>query len=194
MDKHEKTIEMWTDYETWHVCLWMTEDPEGFERWLGRARHLLGTGSTPEEIDAATERFADEIRFAISSGCELERTSLKADLLNVALKKVDWFGIARPYVAAAASKKRRIRFPLGQSVATPGALADIPGDVRVAALARHARMDWGDVDAEARAENELSLREGFRLLSVYHTPTGVEFWIITEADRSATTILLPSEY
>lgn len=52
----------------------------------------------------------------------------------------------------------------------------------------------GDVSAEDRAENELSLREGFRLLSVYQTASGTRFWIITEADRSATTVLLPEEY
>jgi hypothetical protein len=54
--------------------------------------------------------------------------------------------------------------------------------------------DWGELSDEDVQENELSLREGFRLLSAYRTAKGQKIWIITEADRSATTILLPSEY
>jgi hypothetical protein len=54
--------------------------------------------------------------------------------------------------------------------------------------------DWGDVNEQDRQENELSLQKGFRLFSVYHSTQGVKFWIITEANRSATTVLLPQEY
>ena len=61
-------------------------------------------------------------------------------------------------------------------------------------LARHVVGDWGDLDEDDRAENELSIREGFRLLSAYHLRDGTRIWIITEADRSSTTVLLPSEY
>ena len=60
-------------------------------------------------------------------------------------------------------------------------------------LARHLAGDWGDLCEEDKAENELSLKEGFRLLSAYETEIG-KIWIITEADRSVTTILFPSEY
>ena len=85
-------------------------------------------------------------------------------------------------------------FSLGQTVITPAALARLhPGDVYTS-LQRHARRDWGDVCAADREENELSLREGFRLLSVYRDRNGTKFWIITEADRSATTVLLPEDY
>jgi len=58
---------------------------------------------------------------------------------------------------------------------------------------RHMSGDWGDLSAEDKAENELSLREGFRILSAYELE-GQRYWIITEADRSVTTILLPQEY
>lgn len=86
------------------------------------------------------------------------------------------------------------RFPLGQTVITRGALTELhPADVYDCML-RHARGDWGECCAQDAAENELALREGFRLLSVYHDRQGVKFYIITEADRSATTILLPEEY
>ena len=62
------------------------------------------------------------------------------------------------------------------------------------ALARHNRGDWGDVGKEDHAENGLSLQQGFRLFSVYHGANGTKFYIITENDRSLTTVLLPSDY
>ncbi len=86
------------------------------------------------------------------------------------------------------------KFPLGRLVATPNALGSIPNPDIMAALQRHLTGDWGDVDEHDRKENEFSLKEGFRLLSVYRSARGVKFWIITEADRSATTVLLPEDY
>ena len=87
-------------------------------------------------------------------------------------------------------------FDLGQVVGTPGALRalDEAQQGPVEFLARHVTGDWGDVCEEDKAENELSVRQGFRILSAYRLRTGVKIWVITEADRSATTFLLPSEY
>jgi hypothetical protein len=88
-------------------------------------------------------------------------------------------------------------FTLGQVLATPGALAAIgvSGDDLNAYLARHQSGDWGDVDAHDWKENQLSLEQGLRLMSVYALSiTGVRIWVITEADRSSTCILLPEEY
>jgi hypothetical protein len=62
------------------------------------------------------------------------------------------------------------------------------------ALARHVSGDWGDVGEEDRLANEEALRDGTRLLSVYRSATGIRFWIITEADRAQTTVLLPEDY
>jgi hypothetical protein len=86
------------------------------------------------------------------------------------------------------------KFPLGHTLTTPGALASVPADEMQAALFRHHHGDWGDVSEDDRMENERSLRDGARLLSVFHTKTGVKFYIITEHDRSVTTVLLPEEY
>jgi hypothetical protein len=62
-------------------------------------------------------------------------------------------------------------------------------------LHRNQSIDWGDVDAHDRKEYELSLQHGFRLLSIYKLSfTGKRIWIITEADRSSSTVLLPEEY
>ena len=88
-------------------------------------------------------------------------------------------------------------FTLGQVVATPGALAAIgvSGDDLSTFLARHQAGDCGDIDAHDRRENQLSLEQGFRLMSAYTLSiTGAKIWIITEADRSSTCILLPEEY
>ncbi|HTZ59919.1 MAG TPA: hypothetical protein VMB49_17545 [Acidobacteriaceae bacterium] len=88
------------------------------------------------------------------------------------------------------------RFPLGRVVATPGALQALEesGESPGVFLKRHLTGDWGEVDDHDRRENELSVIQGFRLLSAYTLSNGTKLWIITEADRSATTLLLPSEY
>lgn len=90
--------------------------------------------------------------------------------------------------------RERPNFPLGRLVATPGALEALSQDDICRALQRHLSGDWGEVDAEDRAANDQALVEGTRLLSSYKAANGTKFWVITEADRSATTVLLPSEY
>lgn len=85
---------------------------------------------------------------------------------------------------------------MGQIVATPGALAafEQSGDNPADFLRRHQAGDWGELCEADRQENEYSLIHGFRLLSSYPLSSGTKIWILTEADRSATTILLPEEY
>lgn len=89
---------------------------------------------------------------------------------------------------------RQVDFPLGRLLMTPGAQEQVPPSEMMQALRRHARGDWGDLEAEDRATNDRAVKAGERLLSSYKTRSGVKFWIITEADRSATTLLLPDEY
>jgi len=89
---------------------------------------------------------------------------------------------------------RQGSFALGQVVSTPNALNHLtPTDI-LNALKRHAAGDWGDVDEHDRQANEQALREGSRLFSVYHAQNSTTFWIITEADRSSTCVLLPQDY
>jgi hypothetical protein len=89
-----------------------------------------------------------------------------------------------------------IKFPFGQLVSTPGALEAFQRNSAslIDYLMRHLAGDWGDVDAEDWKENEYSLKHGLRLLSAYRLADGTKVWVITEADRSATTFLLPEEY
>ena len=91
------------------------------------------------------------------------------------------------------------KFPMGQVVMTIG-IADVVAQSHDWAkfvadgLKRHAAGDWGDLSEEDKQENDLSLKEGFRLLSAYKDEVLPEIWIITEADRSVTTVLFPDEY
>jgi hypothetical protein len=88
------------------------------------------------------------------------------------------------------------KFSIGQLVATPGALAAVEqsGDNLACFIRRHVQGDWGELCADDVQENEFSLKNGLRLLSAYRLKDGTKIWVITEPDRSATTVLLPEEY
>jgi len=90
--------------------------------------------------------------------------------------------------------KTRQLFPTEKLVATPAVLDAVPRPELLAAFQRHMRGDWGEVCATDRRANDQAVRNSERLLSVYRSEAGVKFWIITEANRSATTILLPKDY
>ena len=87
-------------------------------------------------------------------------------------------------------------FPLGQTYATPGALEALSEAEQEAAefLHRHQSGDWSELCEEDRRENQFSIDKRLRIFSAYHTSKGQKLWVITEADRSVTTLLLPSEY
>lgn len=87
-----------------------------------------------------------------------------------------------------------LRFHPGRLMITRNAKDVLPHMEVNAAIKRHLNGDWGDVCPSDWQLNEDALKHGNRLLSVYHTHDDVKFWIITEADRSATTVLLPSDY
>ena len=93
-----------------------------------------------------------------------------------------------------ASKLPVAVFRLGQLVSTPNALGQLQQPDILTALQRHQAGDWGDVDNDDRQANDQALTDETRLLSVYHTAAGIKFWVITEADRSVTTVLMPEDY
>ena len=88
------------------------------------------------------------------------------------------------------------KFPLGRLLSTPGALRAFTeaGENPADYLSRHVAGDWGDLEAEDKAENEFAIDRHLRIFSAYTLGSSVEIWVITEADRSRTTTLLPSEY
>jgi hypothetical protein len=87
-----------------------------------------------------------------------------------------------------------MKFILGEIVITRAALKSIPAEEIYLGIDRHVCGDWGELSDADRAENEFSLLHGFRLMSVYETKKGVRFYVLTEADRTATTVLLPGDY
>lgn len=90
----------------------------------------------------------------------------------------------------------RILFSPGCIVATPGALEAfrLSGDDPLAYVARHTGGDWGELDGHDQRENELGIQHGCRIFSRYRLSSGTRIWLITEADRSSTCFMLPSEY
>ena len=97
-----------------------------------------------------------------------------------------------PAVEPARSASRTLE--LGQIVATANAASQLPNSAILIALGRHCAGDWGDVCEEDRKANEFAFYNGERILSVYRTGAGLKFWIITEWDRSITTVLMPDDY
>ena len=93
-------------------------------------------------------------------------------------------------------KRQPPLFPLGQIVATPGAFEALAeaGQTPWKLLQRHQTGDWGEAPPEDQQENDFSVQHDLRILSAYTLTTGVKLWLITEWDRSYTTLLLPSEY
>ena len=86
------------------------------------------------------------------------------------------------------------QFPLGEVVVTPGAALGLdPKDVQTS-IARHTRGDWGELEPDERRLNDERLEKGGPLASIYKDSRGIKFYILTESDRSVTTILLPEEY
>lgn len=86
------------------------------------------------------------------------------------------------------------KFVPGKLVATPAVLESVPRNELLSAYSRHLCCDWGDVCPQDKQSNDRAIKNGERLFSAYHSRDGIKFWIITEADRSATTVLLPEDY
>ena len=85
-------------------------------------------------------------------------------------------------------------FRLGRIVTTPNALESLTQDDILLGIQRHQAGDWGDLTDDNRAANDRALAQGARIVSAYNAMNGTRFWLITEADRSRTTILLPEDY
>lgn len=89
---------------------------------------------------------------------------------------------------------KEAKFPLGDLFATPGALKTLTASDMKRGLFWHSQGYWGDVDEPDARENDFSVPRRLRILSAYHAENGTRFWVITEADRASTTVLLPDEY
>jgi hypothetical protein len=226
MSNDTKTYNGGTNYETWCVHLWLSNEEGSYRYWREEAgRHLK------EDREDARGNLAEQLKSELEEASPLEEASLFSDLLNAALSEVDWHEVADAFLedlepdgepdgetedkdqdtdvgeneAASLENFERAKreraespagplFELGRVVSTPGALANLSRENIENALGRHRRGDWGDIGRSDWGENEASLKEGFRLFSVYSSQKGEKFWVITEADRSSTCVLLPGEY
>jgi hypothetical protein len=99
-------------------------------------------------------------------------------------------------MVALGNNSPRQKFPLGQIVATPAALDALAksGGSAHSLFVRHATGDWGDICAADMQANDAAVANGERIFSAYHLRDGTKVWVITESDRSVTTLLLPSDY
>ena len=86
------------------------------------------------------------------------------------------------------------KFKLGRIMVTPNALTSITQEEILVGIQRHQAGDWGDVTPESRVANDHALKAGMRIRSAYLSACGIPFWILTEADRSKSTVLLPQDY
>jgi len=184
--------------------VWPTSDPESLA-----IVHLFGEMDLPlkadlDQVEVQAQEIAEACGYSVSRVGEssLQLTGHDQDEnLTVTYDPVTGMMVnVEPVIEANRPPQRESsptpRFALGQLVATPGALESFQesGQSPLEFIARHVTGDWGDLEEEDRQENEFSVANGFRLLSAYTLSTGQRVWIITEADRSVTTMLLPSEY
>ena len=192
------------NYETWTTYSQLSSNEATYRACLEIAR-----------LESSPYKVAQAIREYVSNANPLaDSASLYADLLNGALGSVDWAEIAEAFepdsdedghdhllrredtdwdAPASLDEQPETQFSLGRTVATPAALAACErAQIEPAALfARHHAGDWGDLESEDLMANEKALKDGGRLLSAYLLSTEQKIWVITEADRSVTTLLLP---
>jgi len=165
------------------IAKWYAEHKR--EAHFGELAPLLMAHLSPEDVD----EFGDYLNSP--EGSREFGKRLRLETWKEA--KVFWTG------PPGAGEKPLQKFPLGQIVVTSGVNELIAENTEFAeftteSLRRHARGDWGDLSPEDKKENEYSLTRRLRLLSAYEKPPLPKIWLITEADRSSTTLLFPSEY
>lgn len=180
--------------EPWDLDYVLHDEPEGFER---EGAAIVSCPCCKERKDKLSGKERAKLRVAAELG-----QLLGDDVDGYAAELEDYFAQRqleeasdRELVAYSDGTVRRApQFALGQLVATRGALAALGHEEMLKALTRHAAGDWGELDAEDWEANERALREGARLFSVYRSAAGQRFYVITEWDRSCTTVLLPEDY
>lgn len=203
----------WANYETWCVAMWLTNEVQSYRFWREAAQQAIDdarSAITDEQggesvAETAIDCLATQLSEFADRAEGLKIFGFWGDLLTMALNDVQWPEIAHDFLedyllplknnpVVILAPTAEFRFPLGRIVVTPAALTEVGQDDIATALNRHVRGDWGVICEEDAGENEAAIEKGFRLLSIYETRSGKRFWIITEADRSVTTILLPGEY
>ncbi len=162
----------------------------GRENSVDYAWGSIGSGSTELALSLLTEALGDR-ELALRHYLEFQRAHVVgwSDQWRITAEEIRFFVLKQ-----ATAPTPPARFSPGSIHVTPGILENVsPDDVRVA-LRRHLSGDWGQLSTEDWQSNDNAVLDGTRLISAYMASNGVKFWIITEADRSSTTALLPEEY
>lgn len=203
----------WTNYETWCAACWILEKKDNRQRWRAAAKGYAGAFSSDsikaderqKALQGATLSLGKKLREEVTGAGRRLLDEVCPCVTRSAIGKIDWTNIAAklleeflpgppPAPVNEAEYVCEWRFPMGNVVATPGALESLHAFEISTSLTRHVRGDWGLVDLHDAQENEFALKNGLRLRSAYENSDGNRFWIVTEADRSSTTVLLPEEY
>lgn len=206
----------WSNYETWSVYFSIAGEDAIYRHWLGRAaknRELEALKKQKREhgqhdtFEVFNPLFS-ELCNAFYCTPLVSKFGIYSELLMVALGNVDWQRLASALQKESANNSHdasssrvrnsltdgRIRFSAGGVTASPGVLEILSQKELVDAVIRHQRGDWGHVNDELRQANEAVIHDEGRLVSAYETKNNVEFWMITDYDRAATNVLLPTEY
>jgi hypothetical protein len=196
MSNNTTSYDAWTNEETWLTHKWLTEDKASRRHWQERTSTLVAKDEGPAAVNQAIHQLASEIREAVESECRSYVAMLSDDLLSCALARVVWREIAKVIFSdrIPAAADFDWLFPFGNIVETAGVLKQVSRQDRLAAVAQHARGNWGEVEGVDWSENDCALRNGERLYSEYRSNEGGKFLIITTGDRSITTVLLAEEY
>ncbi|RUL86986.1 hypothetical protein [Tautonia sociabilis] len=174
-----------SNYETWAACVLLTYLEESLTYWLAEAeavrREVRRAGGDGPEAESCRRLLAERLR-------RMDRAGGRGEALGVRWEEIAQELLVEP------PPVRRERFPLGRQVITREAFAVLsPLDVCVA-IVLHSRGTWGELDEDDCEGNERSLREGGRLFSAYDAKDGTRFYVVTEHDRSVTTVQLAEEY
>ncbi len=157
---------------------------------IGFAWGYSGSGPTQLALALLMDALSDR-ELALRHYLDFKRTHVAGwgDRWSITADEIRLFVLKN-----ATTPTSRPRFSPGSIYTTPGVMESVPAEDLRMALRRHLEGDWGHLDNHDWAANEEALQCGSRLLSAYVASNGVKFWVITEADRSSSTALLPDEY
>lgn len=207
----------WSNYETWQVYFSIAAEDAIYQFWLGRAAHYYCRPEVRQEQCREDSQQTDGRHFSalFDEMCHafyqtplVSSFGVHSELLMTALGPVDWQSLASGLQCDYLNRSReeatsllpnsltdrRIRFSAGGVTASSEILQIISQKELVDSVIRHQRGDWGLVDEKQRQANEAAINAEGYLISAYQTKNKVEFWIVTDYDRAATNVLLPSEY
>ena len=197
MGKENENYRGWSNYATWAFYMLLTYDAESCADWLKQVERIrkevaatwnVGHG-TLSRSEAELFTLRDHLKAKVTLGLLLGDSTQ----LLPAAERVNWEEIAAA-IRSGRMEPRPALFSPGRQVVTPEAVRALQPLDAVVSLIRHVRGDWGELCKEDLEANERGLLEGGRLFSLYHAEDKTKFYIITEHDRSVTTVLLPEDY